>query len=189
MSYIEASKTLNESRLCKHYGGVHSCWPVKSAILLLLLFTVTAIGAIDTPPVEPIEEEFNLFLFGFFVIGVCIVLFLFAVSVVLGVIAAVAITILVALGIISSAAFIGLLHRRFSSGFRALHYQVCAVAAVPAAIGALWLGSHLFTLHLQPRDILTLGSIAGVCSGLMLAFAFDRLIGTALGRMRGETRG
>jgi hypothetical protein len=155
---------------------------MKPSILLLFLFAAVAFGATDSPPVDANEEGFNLFLFGFLVVGICIVLFLFAVSIVLGIIAAVATTILVALGIISLSAFVGLLHRRFSSGFRALHYQVCAVAAMPAAIGALWLGSYIFTLHFQPRDILIVGSIAGLCSGLLLAFAFDRLVRIAYRR-------
>lgn len=155
---------------------------MKSVVFLFFLLVVAALGATGTPPDEPIEEGFNLFLFGFLVIGLCVILFLFAVSLVLGFIAAVAAAVLIALGIISSSAFIGLLHRRFSSGLRALHYQVCAVAALPASVGILWLGAHLFRLPLQARDIIAIGSIAGVCGGLLLAFAFDRLLGFAYRR-------
>jgi hypothetical protein len=155
---------------------------VKSALFLFFLFTVVAVGADEVPPVETSEEEFNPFFFGFLVLGLCIILFLLAASIVLGVAAALGIIVLVALGIVSASAVIGLLQRRFSSGLRAMHYQVCAAAALPAGIGVLWLGSYLFGLHLHYRYILMIGSIAGVCGGLLLAFTFDRIMGAAYRR-------
>ncbi len=152
--------------------------PVNRIILLSFLFAAAALGATDAPPVEPMDDSFSPLLF----IGVLIVLFLIAVSIMVGVIAAVGTAIVVGLGIISSSAFIGLFRRRFSSGLRALHYQLCAVAALPAGIAVLWLASHLFNLHLQHRDIFIVGATAGVIAGLLLAFAFDRLVGIAYRR-------
>jgi hypothetical protein len=112
----------------------------------------------------------------------CIFLFLVGIGIVGAAIVAISAAIFTALGIVSSAALIGLLRRRFSSGFRALHYQLFAVAALPAGIGALWLGSHLFSIRLSHRGIFTIGSLAGICGGLLLAFVFDRLAGFAYRR-------
>jgi hypothetical protein len=151
---------------------------MKPALLLLLLFATAALGAPEAPPVDP-SDDFSPMLLGFFVIGVCIVLFLFAVSIIIGIIAAVSTVVLIALGIVSSSAFIGLFCRRFSSGLRALHYQLCAVSALPLGVGTLWLGSYLFSIDLPPRYIFMIGSAAGLCGGLLVAFAFDRLAGIA----------
>ena len=151
---------------------------MKPALLLLLLFATIAFGATDSPPIDP-SDDFSPMLFAFALVGICIVLFLVGVGIVVAAVVAISAAILVALGIVSSAAFIGVLRRRFSSGLRALHYQACAVATIPAGVGALWLGSHFFTTHLRHRDILAIGSVAGICGGLLLAFAFDRLAGIA----------
>lgn len=148
---------------------------MKPAILLLLLFATVALGVSDSLPMEPSDGGGPLFLMVFAFIGVCIMLFLVGVGIVATSIAAVSATALMALGIVSSATFVGILRRRFSSGLRTFHYQVCAVAAMPAGVGALWLGSHFFTTHLRHRDILLIGSVAGILSGLLLALAFDRL--------------
>ena len=152
---------------------------MKPAILLLFLFVTVALGATDEPPIDPSDD------FGspaFALVCLCIVLFLVGVGIVVAATVAISAAILIALGIVSSAAFIGILRRRFSSGFRALHYQLFAIAALPAGVGALWLGSHFFANHLHRRDILAIGSIGGICGGLLLAFAFDRLAGIAYRR-------
>ena len=154
---------------------------MKPTILLLFLFVMVAIGATDEPPIDP-SDDFDPMLLPLVFVCICIVLFLVGVGFFAGAVAAVSAAILIALGIVSSAAFIGLLRRRFSSGFRALHYQLFAAAALPAGVGALWLGSHFFSTHLRDRDILAIGSIAGICGGLVLAFAFDRLAGVAYRR-------
>ena len=148
---------------------------------MLFLLATIALGATDEPPIDP-SDDFSPMLFAFALIGICIVLVLVGVGIVVAAIVAISAAILTALGIVSSAAFIGILRRRFSSGFRALHYQLFAVAALPAGIGALWLGSHFFTTHLRHRDILAIGSIAGISGGLLIAFAFDRLAGFAYRR-------
>ena len=154
---------------------------MKPAILLLFLLAAIALGATDEPPIDP-GDDFSPMLFAFVLIGICIVLILIGVGIVITAIVAISTAILTALGIVSSAAFIGILRRRFSSGFRALHYQLFAVTALPAGIGALWLGSHFLTTNLRHRDILAIGSIAGICGGLLLAFAFDRLASFAYRR-------
>lgn len=151
---------------------------MKSAILLLFLFATVALGATDSPHIDP-SDDFSQMLFAFALVGICIVLFLVGVGIVVAAVVAISAAILVALGIVSSAAFVGILRRRFSSGLRAFHYQLFAVATIPAGIGALWVGSHFFTTHLRHRDILAIGSLAGICGGLLLAFAFDRLAGIA----------
>lgn len=162
--------------------GIRAFSGTLATLLFFLFLAVVAHGAADLPPVEHVEEESNLFLFGFLVVGLCVILFLFAASLVLGVIAAVATALLVGLGIVSLATLFGLLQRRLSAGIRAFHYQVCAVAAVPAGIGVLWLGTHLLRLAILPRDVLIIGSIAGAGSGLLLAFVFDRLASMAYRR-------
>ena len=147
---------------------------MKPAILLLFLFVSVALGAPDDLPIDT-SEEIGPLVFPIMFIFLCIFLFLVGVGIVGAAIVAISAAIFTALGIVSSAALIGILRRRFSSGFRALHYQLFAVAALPAGIGALWLGSHLFSTHLRHREIIAIGSLAGICGGLLLAFVFDRL--------------
>ena len=154
---------------------------VKPAILLLSLFVTVALGATDDLPIDT-SDEIGPLVIPIVFIFLCILLFLVGVGIFVAATVAFSAAVLTALGIVSSAAFIGILRRRFSSGFRALHYQLFAVAALPAGIGVLWLGSHFFTTHLRHRDVLVIGSIAGICGGLLLAFAFDRLAGFAYRR-------
>lgn len=154
---------------------------MKPAILLLFLFVTVALGTTDDLPIDT-SDEIGPLVIPIVLIFLCILLFLVGVGIVVAATVAISAAIFTALGIVSSAAFIGILRRRFSSGFRALHYQLFAVAAMPAGIGALWLGSHLFTTHLRHRDILAIGSVAGICGGLLLAFAFERLAAYAYRR-------
>jgi len=151
---------------------------MNRVILLLLLLAPIAFGASDAPQIDP-SDDFSPMLFPFALVGICIVLFLIGAGIVVATIVAISTSILVAFGIISSAAFVGILRRRFSSGLRAFHYQICAVATIPAGIGALWVGAHFFTMHLRHRDIFTIGTVAGISAGLLSAFAFDRLAGIA----------
>jgi hypothetical protein len=155
--------------------------PPVTAVLLFFLVTGIAFGAADDPGFEPPDGSSPI-MFGFVLIAFCVALFLVGVGIVVAAIVAVSVVILIALGIVSAAACIGLLRRRFSSGFRALHYQVCAVAALPAGVGALFLGAHFFTPELGTRHILVIGSAAGIGAGLLLAFAFDWLAGLAYRR-------
>ena len=79
----------------------------------------------------------------------------------------------VGLGIVSSSALIAILSRRFSAGFRALHYQLSAAIALPCGISALWLGSSLCGVHLRNRYIFLAGSAIGIVAGICLAFILD----------------
>ena len=147
---------------------------MKPAILLLLLFATISLGATDQPTIDP-SDDFSPMCFAFVLIAFCVVAFLVIVSIASAAISVACAAILIGLGILSSAALVGVLRRRFSSGLRALHYQICAVAGLPVGVATLWLGSLFFSAHLRHRDIFLVGSIAGIFSGLILAFAFDRL--------------
>lgn len=151
---------------------------VKPAILLLFLFVSVALGATSDAPSDA-SEEIGPLLVPILAIFFCLFLILVGIGIAAAAIVAISVAIFIALGIVSSAALIGLLRRRLSSGFRALHYQVFAVAVLPAGIGALWLGSHLLSIRLSHREIFTIGSLAGICGGLLLAFVFDRMAGFA----------
>ena len=111
------------------------------------------------------------------IFAIIIMLMVLLVGVVIVALAATVVLMITALGIVSSSAVLGIYHRRFTSGLRALHYQICTVAALPCGIAALWLGSHLVEAHLQLHVLLVIGSIAGVGSGLLLAFCLERLAG------------
>ena len=135
---------------------------MKSAILLFFLFATIALGATGEPP-NPSDEFISplllyaLFGLFFLVVGIVIV------------------AIVIAVGIVFSATFVGILRRRFSSGFRAFHYQVWAIGGLLTGVCGLSVGSFFIRLQLDPFAILAIGSIVGVGSSLLLAFAFDRL--------------
>jgi len=157
-----------------HSSSSHERFRMKAALLILLFLIGGAIAlqAADLPPRDP-SDDLSPMMAGFLVIGLCLALFLFGVGLVLAAIVAASAGIMIALGVISSAALVGLLQRRLSAGVRALHYQVLVVAVIPGAIGALWLASHLFDLHLRTSQILTIGALAGAGVGLLFAFALD----------------
>lgn len=108
-------------------------------------------------------------------IVLCLVLVLIGIGLVLAALAVLSLGVLAALGIISSSAYVGFYHRSCSSGFRALHYQACALLAVPGAVGVLWLGACLFHAGLPLHEILFIGALAGIGAGVAFAFVFDRL--------------
>ncbi len=156
------------------------------AILLLTLIAKLTLGAADAPPIDP-SNDLSPMCFVMLLIALCAVLFLVGAGMVAAGAVAISAAFLIALGIVSSATLIGVLRRRFSTGFRALHYQLCAVAALPAGIGALLIGAHFITTHLRLREILAIGSVAGICAGLLLAFVFDRLAAFAYRRFVAST--
>jgi hypothetical protein len=155
---------------------------------LFFLFATVALGAADASPIDP-SDDFSPMCFGFVFIALCGVLVLIGLGVVAAGIAAVYSVILIALGIVSSAAFIGILRRRFSFGFHALHYQFFAVVGLPAGIGASCLASHFFAPHFRIRDIVAAGSIAGIGASLLLAFATDKLAVFAYRRLVSPSSG
>jgi hypothetical protein len=149
---------------------------VKTAISLLFLFATQVMAASAEQPIDP-GDDFSPMLAVFALIAILIALFLIGVGIFVAAAVAASLAVLAGLGIVSSAVLVGLVKRRFTSGLRALHYQVFALLAVPAGIGVLWLGSYLMQSQLSLTEILTIGSVAGIGGGLALAFLLDRLAG------------
>ena len=133
-------------------------------IACLLPFLASALDA--TPPDDdgPFSPMLLGALFTLVILGICIVVAL---------IVAVSAAIMLGLGMVSSSALIGLLRQRVSSGLRALHYQVFAVLGIPSGIGLLWCAARLLGPHPSPLLLLAMGSVAGLCTGLLLAFLID----------------
>lgn len=151
-------------------SGKHAV--LKLAIPVLFLLATRLIAVQAEASIEP-EDDFTPMLGIVAIIAICLVFVLIGIGIVIALLIAAAVSLLIALGITSSAVLIGLLRRRFSSGLRALHYQIFAFAAMPAGIGILWLGNWLTARDMQPRFIMITGALAGACGGLALAFAFD----------------
>jgi hypothetical protein len=149
---------------------------VKLASLLLFLWLTVALGVTDRPPMDP-SDDFAPGLALFALFAIMVIFILIGLGVVIGAVIVASLAAVAALGIVSSSALLGLYRRRFVSGLRAFHYQICAAAALPGGVGALWLGAHLFNISLRHREIIAIGAIAGICGGLVLAFVFDRLAG------------
>lgn len=147
---------------------------MKKVIPLLFLLATRLPGADAQIPLDP-GDDFSPGLFMIAMAAICITLFLVGVGIVVAAAVAASVAALAGLGVVSSAVLVGLLKHRFSSGLRAFHYQIFALLAVPAGIGALWLHSYLTHSQLGPGEILIMGSLAGVGAGLALAFLFDRL--------------
>jgi len=145
---------------------------------LVMVFTTVALGATEAPDGGP-AYDFSPAIFFAAMIVICVCLFLVAAGIVagiiFGVVAVASATLLSALGIVSSSALIGIFRRRFSSGLRAFHYQICAVAALPAGMGVVALGERFLHAGIPIREVLVVGGVAGACAGLILAFAFDVL--------------
>jgi hypothetical protein len=158
-------------------------FPIGTILVLLVIFAMKAIGADAEMPIDP-EEDFSPMLGMFALVAICIMIALIGAGIVVGAIVAASMALLVALGITSSAVLIGIFRKRFSAGLRAFHYQFCAFAAIPAGVGALWLGNRIAASGLELREVLIIGSIAGVASGLVLAFAFDLIAGMIYRRVR-----
>jgi hypothetical protein len=152
---------------------------VRIAALFLFLFSAVAHGA--QQPLDP-SDDFTPMLFLFAVIGICIVFLVLGAGIAATVVIGGCAGVLILFGVISSAAFVGIIRRRFSSGVRALHYQLCAITGLPAGLGTMWLCSHLFRVHLGYREVLLIGSLSGICAGLIFAFLCDRLAGAAYRR-------
>ncbi|MDB6139009.1 MAG: hypothetical protein JWO94_2081 [Verrucomicrobiaceae bacterium] len=155
---------------------------LKAAFLLLVLSTSVAMGATDPDSLDP-ENDFSPMLAMFFVAGLAIMLLLVGIGIVVAAVVAVSCAVLAALGIVSSAAAVGLLRRRFSSGLRVFHYQVCAALSLPAGIGLLAVLCHFFAPQLQVWQIIVIGAVAGGAAGLLIAWVFDRLAVLACRRL------
>lgn len=149
---------------------------MKSIIFLLFLFASVTLGATDQPAFDP-DDDFAPGLGLFALFAIIVIFLLIGVGIVCAVLVLASTAVVVSLGVISSSAIIGFYRRRFSAGLRALFYQVCSVVTVPAGIGVLWFGSYLATIELRSSQILLIGAISGICSGLLLAFLIDQATG------------
>ena len=151
---------------------------LKPALTFLLLTGTVAFGAVAETPVDP-SDDFSPMMLAMTLIALFVVLLLFVIAVVLVAIAAVCSIILISLGIVSTAALTGLLRRKFSSGLRALHYQVCAAVGLPAGVAGFWGIAYLLGSEMPFAAILIIGGAAGICAGLVIAFVLDHAAGIA----------
>jgi|TARA_B110000037_G_C17127882_1_gene509251 hypothetical protein len=151
---------------------------LKRAITFLFLTASAGLCAVEETPIDP-SDDFSPMMLAITLILLAVVLIIFAIGIVLAIIIAVCCLILVSLGIVSTAALTGILRQKFSSGLRALHYQLCAAVALPAGIVAFWLGVWLFSSDIPLPAILIIGSAAGICAGLVVAFVLDHAVGLA----------
>ncbi len=140
---------------------------------ILLFLTSSAFAAAAEAPMDP-SDDFSPFLFLMALLAILVMLIVLGICLAVAVVTAICLMILVALGILSTAALTGIIRRKFSSGLRALHYQACAAVALPVGAALAWLGVQLFdsTSHLPVA--LAVGSVAGICAGLTIAFILDR---------------
>jgi len=144
-------------------------WPIA-----ILFFSVAAYGQSGVEPISPDNDFAPGLLLGALIVF-ALIFVLVGIGIVLAALFVVLTGILAGLGMISTAGIVALLRRRFSSGVRALYYQICMVAAMPCGAGVLGLARMIFSIPFRGRDILIFGSIAGGFGGLLLAIVFDRL--------------
>lgn len=146
---------------------------MKSALFWWLVSSAAAVA--DTPGMDP-ADDFSPMLFMMAMMAFAMVFVLVGVGIVLATVVVAAAAGLAAIGVISSAALIGILRRKVSAGVRALHYQVFALAGLPAGMGLVWLGGKLFHSTLSAQATLAIGACSGISAGLLLAFMLDRLV-------------
>lgn len=146
---------------------------MNRVLATFLFLTSTAFAAAAEIPLDP-ADDFSPGLALMALLAILVMLVVLGICLAVAAITAVCLLILVALGILSTAALTGILRRKFSSGLRALHYQACAVIALPVGVALAWLAAWLFdsTSHLPLA--LAIGSLAGICAGLTIAFILDR---------------
>jgi hypothetical protein len=145
-------------------------WLTARAALVFFISVAPSLMAADAALQNPDDGVAPMVMFAIAVVFTCVALALVGIGIVLAATAALALAAMTMLGIISTSVLAGIFKRRFSSGIRAFHYQLCAALGMPAGIGVLWFGVKLFHLQMRNRDALWIGAIAGVCSGLLLAF-------------------
>jgi len=159
--------------MVEHFQAAHiRLLAMRPAVLVYFLLATVALGATGAPPGDA-DDGFAPMLLPAALFCICVLLILLGIGIGLAGVMALCASILAALGIASSSVIIGIFRRRFSSGLRAFHYQVLAALGWPAGIGLLWCGSNLFDIHFGIRRGLLIGSLSGICGGLLLAFALD----------------
>ncbi len=137
-------------------------------------FAISALGGAETPAYPDPEDDFNPGLLIFVVFFCSGVLFLVGFGAVVGGFLAMVIATAVAIGVVSSSALVAIVNRRFSSGFRALRYQITALAVLPCGVGAVWLGAKLLNINLASPHVIATGSITGIAAGVLMAWILDR---------------
>lgn len=151
---------------------------------MILCLVSMAVGQ-DLPGAQPMEPDVDfspmLFLFALAAIAVMVLLAGLGIMVIL--MAILCVGLLIALGIVSSSACLAMIRRRFSTGLRAFHYQLCAVAMVPPGVAVFWLTRLLFEWPWGTRGILLMGCLSGLFGGLLMAFALDRVVVLAFRRI------
>jgi len=156
--------------------------PILALITSFAMSTVVV--AAEVADAVPPDDDFAPgLLFGALFFG-AVLLVLIGIGIVVGLVGVAGAVAFIALGIVSSSALIAILQRRFSAGFRALHYQLLAVIGLPGGIGGLWLGSAMFEFHLRHRSIILIGAAIGIVSGICVAFVLDRFVRFAYRRGR-----
>jgi hypothetical protein len=140
---------------------------------ILLFLTSSASAAAAEVPMDP-SDDFSPMLFLMALLAILVMLIVLGICLAVAVVTAICLMILVALGILSTAALTGIIRRKFSSGLRALHYQACAAIALPVGAALAWLAVWLFDSTSHLPFALAIGSLAGICAGLTIAFTLDR---------------
>jgi hypothetical protein len=87
-------------------------------------------------------------------------------------------------GIISSSVVVGLLRRRFSSGWRTFLVLGCVVLFIPCGAALGWALEQLAAIPIRIRWSIVVGAFAGAAAGVGFAFAFDHLLGKAARRLQ-----
>lgn len=148
------------------------------ALGILLFLADQAFAASAETPVGP-DDDFSPMLFMMMIFAILIMLVLLGICFAIAAITAACLLVLVALGILSSSALIGVFRRKFSSGLRALHYQVCSAIALPVGAALAWLGVWLFDANDHLPIAFAIGALSGVCAGLTIAYILDRAVTAA----------
>ena len=101
---------------------------------------------------------------------------LIGIGVVLGIVCAACGALLVGLGVLSSSTLLALLHRRVSTGLRALHYQLAMLAGLLSGAPVAWLAGGVLCVTLRQRDLLLLGAAGGMAAAVLLALVADYVV-------------
>ncbi len=163
-------------------SGHIPAWLTKRAIIVFFMCAATSVMAADALSADPDDGFGPMLMFGIVVIFGCVALSLVGIGIVVAATAALALAAMTMLGIISTSVLTGIFKRRFSTGIRAFHYQLCAALGVPAGVGVLWFGTRFFRIQTRDRDALWIGAVSGICGGLILAFIFEQVMRVACRR-------
>lgn len=140
----------------------------------LLLLTVPAFAGAAVASVEPAHDISAMLAIMAMILAILITLVVIGICLAVAAITAFCLLVLVALGILSTSALTGIVRHKFSSGLRALHYQVCAAIALPVGAALAWLAVRLFDSPSHLPAALAIGALSGICAGLTIAHILDR---------------